>query len=221
MLGQAAMRFVRTRWKGVQQLAEELYATFRPGMTIEPGQVIINQPPGSTGAPIIIRQPFPTGPDGLPNPVPGTGPQTPIITIERGGTTISLGDALFPDGEGLPDGVGGGGGVDLGDSEWPEIDPDEEEDAIPAATDTPFPLIGQVVSHVSGNNYTVRVWAKDPLTYPSLGTLTVRQMQIDASDQIPEDTWVSVICFPATILGVRTIERAVMQVPVFLADPEA
>jgi hypothetical protein len=152
-------------------------------------------------------------------PLTHSGPIT--LTPEPGTTAINIvtSDDTTPpitvNGEPIATG-GGGGGTDLDDITWPGHDP-ADTDAFPLPQDNPISLYGEVVAKVEGAVYNVRVWAKNPLTSPALGVLPVRQMLIDADDEIPPGTPVCpVIVFPGTVGGVRTIQAAVMQVPVFL-----
>lgn len=188
MLGIAAMRFIRRKWPNVQQLAEELYATFRKGMTIEPGQIIIEQQAGDTRPPIVIRQP-----DDF------TGP---VIQVTRGGVNIDLGSSS---------GGGSGGGTDLGSIEFPSQDPDQVNLSVPDPSDNPITLYGEVRDKIGGQVYSVECWAKNPLTAPSIGILQVTAPAVDPDDTLPGGYAVLVLAFPGLDSNnARTIVAAVM-----------
>ncbi|HUR53511.1 MAG TPA: hypothetical protein VMZ71_05250 [Gemmataceae bacterium] len=186
MLGKAAVRFIRTQWRSVQDFAEECYALFSDDLPLShSGPITLTPEPGTTAINIVT-----------------TDDTTPPITVN---------------GDPLPN-SGGGGGTDLGDITWPGAVPGDE-DGIPSPADNPISLYGVVVAKVEGPVYNVRVYAKNPLTSPALGVIPVRQMQIDPDDEIPPGTPVApVIVFPGTVGGVRTVQSAIMQVPVFLED---
>lgn len=209
MLGRAAQRFVRTTWASVQELAEELYATFSPLQPIEASRIIINQQAGDESPPFVInRLGDATGPTMQINR--GGGSNTfGDITIhgndygstdfdfspsyglpDRGGSTLTIGD--FPPGGGIEG--GGGGGADLSDIDFP----DQESGSIPAANNTPFMMYGEIVSKESesSRSYFVRVWAVYP-TGPSAGVILVRFPMVDPEEEIPAGTSVPVLCFPS------------------------
>lgn len=183
MLGKAAERIIRTSWRSVDELAQELYAIFRGD------------------APIISSGPVQLTPqDGVPaiEITQPPGSTTPPITVN-----------------GAPITVNGGGGNNFGDITWTGQVPTDKPDATPAPSDNPITLYGEVVGKLSGDTYSVRCWAKNPDTSPPIAILTVQQRAIDPADTIPPLTPVVVVAFPGTVLGVRTIVKAVMQVPVF------
>lgn len=185
MLGKAAERIIRTQWRSVQELADELYAIFRGNAPIiSSGPVLLTPDPGVPA--IQITQ--------------ATSDPTPPITVN--GKPITAG--------------GGGGGTDLGDITWVGQNPGDGPNATPPPSDNPIVLWGLVVGKLSVNTYSVRCWAKNPDTSPPIAVLSVQQGLIDADDVIPTGTPVVVVAFPGTVLGVRTIVKAVMQVPVFL-----
>lgn len=178
MLGKAAVRFIRTQWRSIQEFAEECYALFNDEFPItHSGPITLTPAPGTTAINIVTSDDI-----------------TPPITVN--GHPITT----------------GGGGTDLGDITWPDQVPADKTDATPLPANNPITLWGRVVAKLSGDTYSVRVWAKNPDTSPPIGVLTVQQGLIDAADTIPPNTPVIVLAFPST----GTIAKAVMQVPVFL-----
>lgn len=200
LFGSETERIIRTKWKNPVALSQELWALFQ-------GDIPITQ-----NAPITITQENPDDPrPRLTFDLPPGG-DGPVIRFHRGDEIFDFGPEDF--------GGGGGGGTDLGKIDFPGGDPTTKDAATPAAIDTPFTLYGEVQAQRSGAIYDVKVWAKSPwLGAPAIGIIPVRQAQIATDDVIPTNTSVLVVCFPGEHLGVRTILDAVMQVPVFLANP--
>lgn len=197
LFGDAAARFLRTSWKSVQDLAEELNAVFNSsGIDMSPRSITINQPAGATIPPLVINQPANT--------------TTPAIVVNNGGTTINLGGT----GGG---GGGGGAGVDLGDIEFPGQDPDDAEDATPDPILNPIPLHGQVIGKVGGRVYSLRCWAKRPDLYPPIGILPVEFPDIDPDDVIPNGTSCSVTMFPKIVFNVIQPDKSIGYASIFLA----
>lgn len=195
MLGRAARRFLRTRWKSVQHLAEELFAMFHRSMTVFAERIVLTPQPGDPRSPVEIIQPA----DSV----------APAITITQGNTTITIGG---PNG-----GTGGGGGPDLTEIDFPGSNPGDVNVSVPPPQDNPIPLWGVVVAKVDGSLYQVRCWARDPLSAPPVGVLEVVQGLIDPTATIPAGTPTIVLAFPGlNENNQRTILRAVMQVPVWL-----
>lgn len=243
MIGRAAERFIRTTWASVQELAEELYATFSKDLPIQASRVIINQAEGDQSTPITINR--------------GGTAEGPTITINRGdGGSVNYGGidihgnqygdtnfdfggfggtntyglpggsgsrldiGFFPPGGGIDEfgsgdsGSGGsGGGVDLSGIYFPN----QEFGSVPIPQDNPILLYGEVVGKESGRNYSVNVWAKTP-EGPRIGTLVVRFPMLDPSEEMPEGTHVPVLCFPGYSGLSRVIVDAVGWIPVYLAD---
>ena len=195
MLGVAAMRFIRTQWRSTQNLAEELFALFSRPLKIQPSQIIIEQGEDATEPAILIRRP--------------EGSEAPTISIQTGDITTPFTSGTSDNGE-------TGTGIDLGDITFPDQDDDDVAVAVPDPTDNPFTLFGQVVEKVSGRNYKVSVWAKNPDTAPRLGTLTVTMAGLDVDEELPADTSCLVLCFPETVNGERTIGKAISVIPIFL-----
>lgn len=230
MLGRAAERFIRTTWPDIQSLAEELFATFSRDLPIQASQIIITQQPGDESPPFVINRPGDAdGPSMVVNRGGGGDSTFGDITIH--GNDYGATDFNFTPGYGLPDrngdslelfdfppgggiagvGEGGGGGADLGDITFPG----QEANSIPAPTDNPFMLYGEVVAKESGQTYSVNVWAKSP-TGPRAGTISVRFPMVGPAEDIPAGTPTPVICFPALVGDTRTISDAVGFVPTFL-----
>lgn len=194
MLGVAAMRIIRTKWKEPVTLSQELYALLSKPLKIEPSQIVINQSADATTPPIVINQP--------------PGSTIPPFQINRGDQTVDLGS--------LGGGSGGGGGIDLGDIEFPEQDPGDREQAVPPSALNPIPLHGRVTGKTGGRTYSVRCWAKNPNVYPSLGVLPVEFPDVDPDDTIPSGTRCPVIMFPKEVFGVISPDFSIGYVPVFL-----
>lgn len=208
LFGPETERLIRTKWKGVQSFAEEVWSLLQ-------GDLPITQ-----NAPVTITQTNPNDPRSpltIDLPADASGPG---ITITRGSDTITLGN-FSPSGGG---GSGGGGdinlgGIDLGSLDWPGQDPTTADAATPAPSDNPFTLYGLVQDQIDGSLYNVAVWAVSPELGPSIGTIPVRQALIASDDVIPVNTPTLVLCYPGTTLvGVRGIIGAFMQVPVFVGD---
>lgn len=194
MLGKVAERFLRREWASVQQLATELHAIFRQErLTIEPARIVLDQPDNATTPSILIRQP--------------EGATVPAIQITRGDQTIEVGGT-----------GGGGGGIDLGEVEFPNQDPGEAEEATPPPSDNPFPLHGRVVAKQTGILYSVRCWAKNPSLYPAIGILTVEFPDVDVDDVIPAGARCPVVVFPRVVGDIRIIDKAIGYVPVWYEE---
>lgn len=243
MLGRAAERFIRTKWSSIDELAQELYATFSPDAPIQASQIIINQAAGNTAPPFIVnRQPGATGPalqvnqnGGVNNfgPIdvngdtfgptnfninedPGTFqfPQDVYGPLDFNGSTFDFADpSLDPNGGNVRP---GSGGIDLGTIDFPGQDQSTKTAAVPTPTYNPFALYGEVQGQASGIQYTVKVWAKSPVNNPSIGTILVRFPMVDPSEVIPANTPCPVICFPGiTSASASTILDAIGFVPTF------
>lgn len=196
LFGIVGSRFKRTNWKSVQNLAEELYGVFTSSdIDLSPRSITINQPEGATIPPLIINQP--------------EGATTAPIQITRGNTTISVGGT----GEG-----GSGGGIDLGEIEWPGQEPGDEEDATPPSALNPISLHGVVVGKVGGNVYSVRCWAKNPSLYPPIGVLPVEFPDVDEDEVIPNGARCPVTMFPKIVFNVVQPDKSIGYVPVFLSS---
>lgn len=245
MIGREAERLIRRSWASVDQLAQELYAIFTADLPIETSNLTVNQPAGSTTAPVTVRQPF--NPGGNPPTISiqngnttttlsGNGGTISIGGFTGGTTTIDIGDTTFggldfpgntnPGGNGGGGGdlggggTGGGGGTDLGGLEFPGQNPDDKVFAVPAPADNPFVMHGVVGEKLGSNTYAVTCFAKDPQTARPIGVVNVTQGQISADDTIPPGTEVLVIAFPGKdSSGRQTILGARMYVPVYLEDP--
>lgn len=208
LFGPETERLIRTKWKGVQSFAEEVWSLLQ-------GDLPITQ-----NAPVTITQTNPNDPRSpltIDLPADASGPG---ITITRGSDTVTLGNFSPTDG-----GSGGGGGdinlggIDLASLDWPGQDPTTSDAATPDPSDNPFTLYGVVQDQIGGNQYNVAVWAVSPNFGPSIGTIPVRQALIASDDSIPAGTPTLVLCFPGTtLLGKRGIVDAIMQVPVFVGD---
>lgn len=202
IFGKQGERVIRTQWKSVQDLAEELYAIFQQDLPITASSVTIQQPQGATTPPLQINTP--SGGDG------------PIIDISHGDQNFTFNPGDFNDNGQFNGGSGGTGGtIDFGDIVWPGQDPGNKDAATPDPSNPPIALYGVVKSQVSDNVYEVEVWAKSPALYPSIGIINVRAPALDTSDILPAGYVVSVTAFPGEVLGVRTIEDAVMYPAVF------
>lgn len=199
MLGVVAERFVRTQWKDVQTLAQELYAIFREPLDIQPGSIKIVQPAGATTPPIQVTQ-----------PAANTGPG---ISISNGGTTITLGPV------GGSGGGSGGGGINLGSVTFPGQDPGDVAQAVPAPNENPIVLHGKIVAKIAGTVYQVRCWAKNPDTAPPIGLLAVDFKDADPDESLPANATCPVIAFPGADGTVFTILKATGYFPVWY--PEA
>lgn len=194
MLGKVAERFRRTKWKSVDQLAQELYSIFIHPMEISPSRIVIEQPAGADEPAIeVIQDP---------------GVASPAIEITQGSNTVALGG-----------GSSGGGGIDLGEVVFPEADPGDTNLSVPEPQYNPFVLHGQVTGKVSGRVYKVRVWARDPAVYPALGIISVTFTDVDPDDTIPAGSSTPVVAFPGASGSTTTIVAARGYVPVFL-EPE-
>lgn len=87
MLGKAAVRFIRTQWRSLQDFAEECYAIFNDKLPLShSGPITLTPEPGTTAINII------TSDDDTP---PITVDGEPISTGGGGGT--DLGDIDWPD----------------------------------------------------------------------------------------------------------------------------
>lgn len=239
MLGRTAERIIRTRWKSIQELAEELYAIFSPDMPIEASKIIINQNSDDASPPFVINRPGDaTGPSFQINRGGGSNDFGGIdihgsnfgatefnFTNDYGlpptGSTLNLGD--FPTSGGIG-GVtgggtgGGGGGAAGGGTDLSGIYfPGQEAGSVPSPQDNPIPLYGVIVSKVSGQTYTTNVWAKSP-TGPRIGQIPVRFTMVDAGEEIPANTPVSVLAFPGLSGVTRVILDAVGYVPAFFGE---
>lgn len=181
LFGNLGARFLRTRYKNVQTLAEELNSAFNSAVDLEPRSITINQPAGSTIPPITINQ------------VPGT--TTPAINIVNGDTLIQFGGSAGGGG-------GGGGGPDLGSIQWPGQLPADAAPATPPPALNPIPLHGRVVGKVGGQVYSVKCWAKDPNAYPPIAVLEVVFAGVDEAEVIPNGTPCPVIMFPKIVFNV-------------------
>lgn len=78
MLGRAAERFIRTKWKSVDDLAQELYACFSPDLPIQASSIVINQAPNDTSPPFTVNR--------------APGGSGPTMVINRDGGTNNFGD---------------------------------------------------------------------------------------------------------------------------------
>lgn len=224
MLGRPAERFIRTEWASVQELAEEIYATFSPLLEIEASKITINQEAGDTSPPFVINRPSDaTGPGFVINKGGGTnnfgdidihgsdfGDTTFSVTPDYGlppdGTTITFGD----EDEG---GSSGGGGVDLASIYFPN----QQLGSVPFPQDNPVMLYGEIVSKTSGQTYEVNVWAKSPLG-PKIGRIPVRFTMVDPDEEIPAGTPTPVLIFPATVGAGRVVGDAIGFVPAFMEE---
>lgn len=195
LFGEAGARFLRTRYKNVQTLAEELFSVFTGAVDLEPQSITINQPAGATIPPITINQ------------VPGT--TTPAINIVNGDTVIQFGGSA---GGG---GGGGGGGIDLADIQFPGQEPEDVETAVPPPALNPIPLHGLVLGKEGGNTYRVRCWAKNPDLYPSIGVLQVVFPDVSSAETIPAGLRCPVIMFPKIVFNVIQPDLSIGYVPVF------
>ncbi len=89
MLGKAAVRFIRTKWRSVQDFAEECYALFNDKLPLShSGPITLTPEPGTTAITIITD-----GDDTVP-PITVNG--LPIGTSGGGGGT-DLSDIDWPD----------------------------------------------------------------------------------------------------------------------------
>lgn len=200
LFGEAASRFLRTRWKAVQPLAEELFGIFTStNVDLQPASITINQPAGATIPPLVINQ-------------PAGGNNPPPIQIVQGDTIINIGPGS------APTGGGGGGGPDLGQIEFPGQEPDDAEEAVPPPALNPIALHGRIIGKAGGNTYSVRCWAKNPNTSPSIGILSVQFPDVAFNEVIPSGTRCPVIMFPKMVFNVIQPDFAIGYVPVFL-DP--
>lgn len=200
LFGGAGARMLRTGWKSVQDLAQELNAIFNStNIDLQPSSITINQAPGATIPPLVINQPGNTG--------------VAPIQINRGDTVITVG------GTGGGGSGGGGGGVDLGEIEWPGQEPEDEEEATPPSALNPIALHGRVVGKVGGTLYSVRCWARKPTEYPPIGVLQVEFPAVDPADTIPVGTPCPVIMFPRLVFNVIQPDVSVGYVSVF-TEPE-
>lgn len=196
LFGEAGARFLRTRYKNVQTLAEELFSVFSGAVDLTPQSITINQPAGATIPPITINQP--------------AGTTTPPIQINRGDTTVTLGGT---------GGGGGAGGIDLGGIQFPGQDPADKADATPPPAMNPIMLHGVVTGKTSSNVYSVRCYARNPLTYPPIGVLQVTFPAVDPADTIPTGTPCPVIMFTKIVFNVTQPDAAFGYIAVF-ALPE-
>lgn len=241
MLGRAAQRFIRTTWPSVQELAEELYATFSPLQPIEASKIIINQDPNDDSPPFVInRGGDAVGPSMVVNRGGGGSTTfgditihgndyggtnfdfTPDYGLDRGGSTLTIGDF----GGGGTGGIGGfGNGEGEGDDDPPVAGgggmdlasiefPNQEAGGVPLPQDNPIMLYGEVVSKTSGQTYDVNVWAKSP-NGPRIGRIPVRFTMVDPSEEIPSGTPCPVIIFPGISGAGRVVLDAVGHVPTF------
>lgn len=199
LFGEAGARFLRTRYKNVQTLAEELFSVFSGAVDLTPQSITINQPAGATIPPIQINQP--------------AGTTTPPIQINRGDTTITLGGT---GGDG-----GGAGGINLGSVQFPGQDPGDKADATPSPALNPIMLHGQVVGKVGGKVYSLKCWAKNPSTSPPIGVLQVTFLDVDVDDVVPNGATCPVIMFPKIVFNVVQVDSCIGYVPVFYAPPGA
>lgn len=200
IFGKQTERVIRTNWKSVQDLAEELYAIFSQNLDLTAGSITIEQPSGATDPPFQIN----TGGDG----------NGPIIQISHGDDTFTLSPGDFTGGS-FNGGGGTGGSIDFGDITWPGQDPADHQNATPDPGNPPLSLYGEVVDQVSDNTYRVKVWAKSPLTAPPIGIINVRAPGLDPSDILPVGYQVMVLAFPGMVAGVKSIQDAVMCPPVY------
>ena len=198
LFGDAASRFLRTRWKAVQPLAEELFGIFTSSnIDLQPQSITINQAPGATIPPLVINQ-------------PAGGNNPPPIQIVQGDTIVNIGSS---DGGG---GGGGGGNINYGDIIFPGQEPGDINVAVPPPNENPIVLHGRVVGKTGGQVYKVRCWARDPNRYPPIGVIDVIFTDVDTNDLIPAGHSTAVVAFPGADGTTRTIVAARGYVPVFL-----
>lgn len=224
MLGRAAERFIRTQWKSVQELAEELYATFSPQAPLEASSIVINQLPGQQTAPFVInRAPDTNGGSIQINKDGGSNNFGDVningdnfggldLNINRGYDDLVQGKTLTID-----DSVGQSG-IDLSGVAFPGQDPSQKVAAVPIPEFNPFMLYGEVQAVSSGVIYKVKCWARSPFVNasPPIGVLDVRFPMVDPSETIPSGTPVPVLCFPGNDpTNVKTILDAIGFVPTF------
>ncbi len=249
MLGRAAERFIRTKWASVQELAEELYATFSPDQTIQASQIIINQAannqappfvinraPGSSGGSIQINK---NGGDNNFGPIdingstygpsnfnindtPGDftfGPGSSYGGLNFNGSTFYIGDFTH-------DPTGGqirpgAGGIDMSRIIIPGQDPSTKTAATPSPAYNPFILYGEVNSLVTGQTYRVNCWAVSPTnSAPPIGVLNVRFPMVDPAEIVPTGAACPVLCFPGlNAAGDATILDAIGFIATFLPSP--
>lgn len=201
LFGEVAARFQRTRFKSVQTLAQELFSVFSSSnIDLTPQSITINQPAGATIPPLVINQP-----PGVSNPAP--------IQIRQGDTIINIGPGNSGGGN-----TGGGGGPDLGQIEFPGQEPDDAPEAVPPPALNPIPLHGRIIGKVSGNVYSVRCWAKNPVNFPPIGVLEVEFPDVDPTDIIPNGVRCPVIMFPKLVFNVVQVDKALGYVPVWLVE---
>lgn len=196
IFGQAAARFLRTRYQDAETLAKELFAVFTSSnVDLQPASITINQPAGATIPPIVINQP--------------EGSTVPPIQVKSGGTVLNIGGSTDS---------GGGGGIDLGEIEWPGQEPGDEEEATPPSALNPISLHGVVIGKVGGNVYSVRCWAKNPSLYPPIGVLQVEFPDVDEDEVIPNGARCPVTMFPKIVFNVVQPDKSIGYVPVFLSS---
>jgi hypothetical protein len=201
LFGIETNRLVRVKWQPemIDDLAQEIYSLLsgKNPMFID-APVRINPTDGST--PLTIT-------------MPDDNTTTPAVTINNGGVEqtfggntegdVTYGGITFntPDtGIATPPtgGTGGttGGGPDLGDIDYPSGPPDPA--AIPAPSENPIVLYGEVNSKIDGNRYSVRCWAKDPLTSLPIATLEVYVAGLDPTEELTLNHPMPVIVFPSS-----------------------
>lgn len=190
MFEEESIRLLREKWRSTQQLAEEIFAIFQTrGLLEHDGSLRVT--PTNDEPPLQVVLPSTPGETGAG------------ITITRGDTVINI----SPEGITITNGdtttTLGSGGTDLGQVVGLEDPP----------SSAPFVVIGRVVSG-TGATYQVELFS-DQTASQSFGTVQVTQLQIDADEQIPANTWALVVGFPVTANGVTTATYA-MQVPVWL-----
>jgi hypothetical protein len=211
LFGKETARLIRTAWQTVQTVTDkagaqlaELPISHLTNFSQEVYALLCGKIPITQDAPVTINNGA-NGPALTINQAADS--PFPAITVNRGGETFTFGS---------PGGTTGGttGGIDLGTITFPGSTNDPN--AVPNASDTPFPLWGVVGNKVAGSVYKVTVYAKDPATSPAIGVFDVTQGLIDPDDTIPAGTPTLVLIFPGVVGTQRTVKKAMMQVPVHL-----